>query len=155
MISGSTDWDDQKYPSALDLAEFYFSGISKWKTNKPGWALESLCYAIHMLQDMSVPQHVLCTIEKDHPEYERDMLKLWNVVYANRSPDERAKRLATSIGPSVGRILQTLQQNSIRALGEKLVDRLVEIWLNTPFDGGRHARRNEKIISLENRDGKP
>ena len=26
-------------------------------------------------------------------------------------------------------------------LGDRLVDRLVEIWLNTPFEGGRHARR--------------
>ncbi len=38
-------------------------------------------------------------------------------------------------------------------LGERLVDRLVEIWLNTPFDGGRHARRNEKIAELERRNG--
>ena len=30
-------------------------------------------------------------------------------------------------------------------LGERLVDRLVEIWLTTPFEGGRHARRIEKI----------
>ncbi len=40
-------------------------------------------------------------------------------------------------------------------LGERLVDRLVEIWLRTPFDGGRHARRNEKIAKLEGRNGKP
>jgi ribose 5-phosphate isomerase B len=34
-------------------------------------------------------------------------------------------------------------------LGDRLVDRLVEIWLNTPFDGGRHARRLSKISHLE------
>jgi ribose 5-phosphate isomerase B len=38
-------------------------------------------------------------------------------------------------------------------IGEKLADRLVEIWLNTPFEGGRHARRNQKIAALEERDG--
>jgi ribose 5-phosphate isomerase B len=38
-------------------------------------------------------------------------------------------------------------------LGERLVDRLVEIWLTTPFDGGRHARRLQKIAALE-RNGK-
>lgn len=38
-------------------------------------------------------------------------------------------------------------------MGEKLADRLVEIWLKTPFDGGRHARRNEKIVAIENRNG--
>jgi ribose 5-phosphate isomerase B len=34
-------------------------------------------------------------------------------------------------------------------LGEKLIDRMVEIWLKTDFEGGRHARRVEKISSLE------
>lgn len=34
-------------------------------------------------------------------------------------------------------------------LGERLIDRMVEIWLNTPFEGGRHARRVEKIRALE------
>ena len=34
-------------------------------------------------------------------------------------------------------------------LGEKLVDRMVEVWLKTDFEGGRHARRVEKISNLE------
>ena len=34
-------------------------------------------------------------------------------------------------------------------IGEKLADHLVEIWLKTPFEGGRHARRNIKIEALE------
>ena len=34
-------------------------------------------------------------------------------------------------------------------LGERLIDRMVEIWLNTQFEGGRHARRIEKVSSLE------
>jgi ribose 5-phosphate isomerase B len=34
-------------------------------------------------------------------------------------------------------------------LGERLIDRMVEIWLTTPFEGGRHARRLEKIAALE------
>jgi ribose 5-phosphate isomerase B len=40
-------------------------------------------------------------------------------------------------------------------LGEKLADRVVEIWLRTPFDGGRHARRNQKIVDMEQRNGQP
>ncbi len=35
-------------------------------------------------------------------------------------------------------------------LGERLVDRLIEIWFKTKFEGGRHARRVQKIIDLEN-----
>jgi ribose 5-phosphate isomerase B len=34
-------------------------------------------------------------------------------------------------------------------LGERLIDRMVELWLSTPFEGGRHARRVDKITSLE------
>jgi ribose 5-phosphate isomerase B len=34
-------------------------------------------------------------------------------------------------------------------LGEELIDRMVRIFLETPFDGGRHARRVEKIGKIE------
>lgn len=42
-------------------------------------------------------------------------------------------------------------------LGERLATRMVEVWLTTEFDGGRHARRLDKIslYEAENRqDGK-
>ncbi|HUS38796.1 MAG: ribose 5-phosphate isomerase B [Pirellulales bacterium] len=38
-------------------------------------------------------------------------------------------------------------------LGGKLIDRMVEIWLNTDFEGGRHARRVEKISDLDKKLG--
>jgi ribose 5-phosphate isomerase B len=34
-------------------------------------------------------------------------------------------------------------------LGEELIDRMVRIWLETEFEGGRHARRVEKIRQHE------
>jgi ribose 5-phosphate isomerase B len=34
-------------------------------------------------------------------------------------------------------------------LGEDLIERTVRIWLDTPFEGGRHARRVEKIVRYE------
>lgn len=34
-------------------------------------------------------------------------------------------------------------------LGEELIDRMVRIWLETDFEGGRHARRVEKIERYE------
>jgi len=43
-------------------------------------------------------------------------------------------------------------------LGERLIDRMIELWLSTPFEGGRHARRVQKILELEQqveRDGRP
>ena len=39
-------------------------------------------------------------------------------------------------------------------LGEQLIDRMIELWLATPFEGGRHARRVEKIQQLEKRSKK-
>lgn len=34
-------------------------------------------------------------------------------------------------------------------LGEELIERMIRIWLETPFEGGRHARRVEKIQRFE------
>jgi len=34
-------------------------------------------------------------------------------------------------------------------LGEELVDHMVRIWLDCPFEGGRHARRVDKIAQFE------
>ena len=34
-------------------------------------------------------------------------------------------------------------------LGERRIDRMVEIWMDTPFEGGRHQRRIEKIGEIE------
>ena len=34
-------------------------------------------------------------------------------------------------------------------LGQELIDRLVQVWLMTDFEGGRHQRRVDKIADLE------
>ena len=38
-------------------------------------------------------------------------------------------------------------------LGDRLVNRMVEIWVTTDFEGGRHARRIEKITQIESSNG--
>jgi ribose 5-phosphate isomerase B len=38
-------------------------------------------------------------------------------------------------------------------LGEELIYRIVPIWLETEFEGGRHARRVEKIVRFEEGQG--
>jgi ribose 5-phosphate isomerase B len=38
-------------------------------------------------------------------------------------------------------------------LGEELMERMVRIWLETEFEGGRHARRVEKIKRIEENNG--
>ena len=34
-------------------------------------------------------------------------------------------------------------------VGEKLALELVDVWLTTEFEGGRHARRVQKLMDLE------
>ena len=34
-------------------------------------------------------------------------------------------------------------------LGEKLIEKMIDTWLKTPFEGGRHARRVDKITEIE------
>ena len=41
-------------------------------------------------------------------------------------------------------------------LGDELIDRMLRIWLDTAFEGGRHARRVEKIVRFESeQNGQP
>ena len=35
-------------------------------------------------------------------------------------------------------------------LGQRLIEKIVEVWLASPFEGGRHARRIRKVIAMEN-----
>ncbi len=36
-------------------------------------------------------------------------------------------------------------------IGSSLARQIVEVWLSTPFGGGRHARRVDKIVGIERR----
>ena len=38
-----------------------------------------------------------------------------------------------------------------RVLGKTLAEEIVKVWLATPFAGGRHKRRVDKIINIEGR----
>jgi ribose 5-phosphate isomerase B len=38
-------------------------------------------------------------------------------------------------------------------LGARLIDRMIEIWLHTDFEGGRHARRVDKIRKIDEHRG--
>ena len=35
-------------------------------------------------------------------------------------------------------------------VGEKLALEIVDVWLDTPFEGGRHQRRVDKMMAVEN-----
>ena len=40
-------------------------------------------------------------------------------------------------------------------LGERLIEHIVDVWLKTEFEGGRHARRLAKVEEMERRDVEP
>jgi ribose 5-phosphate isomerase B len=78
-------------------------------------------------------------------------------IAANKVPGVRAAPCYDDVTAELSRRHNDLNVLCLSGdmLGDKLVDRLVEIWLKTPFEGGRHARRLAKIASLENRNGQP
>ena len=76
-------------------------------------------------------------------------------IAANKIPGVRAAPCYDDLTAELSRRHNDLNVLCLSGdmMGERLADRLVEIWLFTPFDGGRHARRLEKIAALE-RNGK-
>jgi ribose 5-phosphate isomerase B len=76
-------------------------------------------------------------------------------IVANKIPGVRAAPCFDDLSAEISRRHNDLNVLCLSGdlMGEMLADRIVEIWLNTPFDGGRHARRNQKIANLEHRNG--
>jgi ribose 5-phosphate isomerase B len=75
-------------------------------------------------------------------------------IVANKFPGVRAAPCHDDLSAEMSRRHNDLNVLCLSAdmLGEKLIDRMVEIWLRTDFEGGRHARRVEKISKLETRE---
>lgn len=72
-------------------------------------------------------------------------------IAANRFPGIRAVTCHDDVTAEMGRRHNDANVMCLSAdlLGERLLNRIVEIWLRTPFEGGRHQRRIEKIEQLE------
>jgi ribose 5-phosphate isomerase B len=72
-------------------------------------------------------------------------------IVANKLPGVRAAPCYDELTADLSR-----RHNDLNVLclsgditGEMQMDRVVEVWLKTGFDGGRHARRLEKVAALE------
>jgi ribose 5-phosphate isomerase B len=72
-------------------------------------------------------------------------------VTANKSIRVRAAVCHDEVTAEMSRRHNDLNVLCLSAdlLGESLTDRMVEVWLSTPFDRGHHVRRVEKIAALE------
>ncbi|MBS0207820.1 MAG: ribose 5-phosphate isomerase B [Planctomycetes bacterium] len=75
-------------------------------------------------------------------------------IAANKFPGVRAAPCHDDLTAEMSRRHNDLNVLCLSAdmLGERLIDRMVEIWLKTEFEGGRHARRVEKISQFEQRE---
>ena len=69
-------------------------------------------------------------------------------------------RAALGVSPEEVELTRSHNDANILTLGEKFTDqatagKLVDIFLTTPFEGGRHARRVAKIRELESQEDLP
>lgn len=88
-------------------------------------------------------------------EYERGVLICTTGVGMSIAANKVAGvRAALGVNEEEVRLTRAHNDANVLTLGARLVDeetaaRLAEIFLETPFDGGRHARRVDKIKALE------
>jgi ribose 5-phosphate isomerase B len=90
-----------------------------------------------------------------HGEAERGILicgtGLGMCIAANKFPGVRAAPCHDDLTAEMSRRHNDSNILCLSAdlLGERLIDRMIELWLTAPFEGGRHARRLEKIGDIE------
>lgn len=72
-------------------------------------------------------------------------------IAANKVPGIRATTCHDEVTAEICRRHNDVNVLCLSAdlVGEQRIQRLVEVWLSTEFDGGRHARRVGKIDALE------
>lgn len=72
-------------------------------------------------------------------------------ITANKIPGVRAALAHDEFTAQISRAHNDANVLCLSAdlLALKLIDRIVETWLATPFEGGRHARRVQKIAEIE------
>jgi ribose 5-phosphate isomerase B len=72
-------------------------------------------------------------------------------IAANKFPRIRAANCHDDLTAEMSRLHNDSNILCLSAdlLGDRLVNRMVDIWVKTEFEGGRHARRVEKISQLD------
>jgi ribose 5-phosphate isomerase B len=72
-------------------------------------------------------------------------------IAANKVPGVRAAPCHDTVTAEMSRRHNDANVLCLSAdmLGEELIDNMVKIWLECAFEGGRHARRVEKIAKFE------
>ena len=78
-------------------------------------------------------------------------------IAANKVPGVRAANCRDMIDAELSRRHNDANIICLSAdlIGEDLIDRMVRTWLETEFEGGRHARRVDKITAYEKNPTQP
>lgn len=76
-------------------------------------------------------------------------------IAANKFPRVRAAACVDEVTAELSRRHNDLNVLCLSGdlLSSRSTERLVEIWMETEFEGGRHQRRLDKIIDLEHKTG--
>ena len=72
-------------------------------------------------------------------------------IAANKIPGVRATAVHDEVTAELSRSHNNANVLCLSAdlLGERIVDHIVNVWMETNFNGGRHARRVDKIADIE------
>lgn len=72
-------------------------------------------------------------------------------IAANKFPGVRAAPCTDEVTAEISRRHNDLNILCLPAdmISPRTVERMVEVWVATEFDGGRHSRRVEKILEIE------
>lgn len=72
-------------------------------------------------------------------------------ITANKFPNVRAAACTDEVTAEIARRHNDLNVLCLSAdmLSPRVVERMVEIWIETEFEGGRHSRRVDKIHQIE------
>ena len=72
-------------------------------------------------------------------------------ITANKFPGVRAAPITDEVTAEISRRHNDLNVLCLSAdmLSPRAVERMVEVWVDTEFEGGRHQRRVEKINAIE------
>lgn len=72
-------------------------------------------------------------------------------IVANKFPGVRAAPVVDEVSAELSRRHNDLNVLCLSGdmLSDQMIDRLVELWITTPFENGRHSRRIEKINEIE------
>jgi ribose 5-phosphate isomerase B len=116
------------------------------------------CFSIEAVDYPDIAAEVASRISRG--EADRGILAggtgLGMCMTANKFPGVRAASCHDDLTAEISRRHNDLNVLCLSAdmLGERLIERMVEIFLHAPFEGGRHARRLEKIAQIERQNAK-